>query len=306
MNSGSPFHPGEIAAQERAGVRSRMEKIGGVVMRDYLPEQHRDFFAQLPTLLLGASDAEGRIWASILCGEPGFVRSPDPAMLRIDAHPAAGDPLAAALRPGRQAGLLGLQFETRRRNRANGVIANVDGPGFNVDVRQSFGNCPKYIQTRTLLERAGHAAMELQVLEGAGALPADALALISRSDTFFIASAAEDGIDVSHRGGPPGFVEIDAQGALRWRDFQGNNYFNTIGNLLADGRAGLLFADFEQGHLLHLSGRAQVQWEDDTRTLHFTAERHVLRPNALPLRWRLRQMSPYLPSPDISPDRPST
>lgn len=297
----APFHEGEILAQERAGVRGRMEKIGGAALRDYMPDQHREFFALLPTLLLGGSDADGGVWASVLYGAAGFVRSPDPTTLRIDARLAADDPLAPALRPGWPLGALGLQFETRRRNRANGVVAAVDAHGFTVSVRQSFGNCPKYIQTRELVAampdvEAGPA------VEGSGPLPVEAIELIRRCDTFFIASAAAHGADVSHRGGQPGFVDIDPQGTLSWPDFQGNNFFNTIGNLLADARAGLLFIDFEHGHLLHLSGRAQVQWDGAEverfvgaqRVLRFVSERYVLRRNAFPLRWSLREPSPHL------------
>jgi predicted pyridoxine 5'-phosphate oxidase superfamily flavin-nucleotide-binding protein len=303
----APFHAGEIHAQERAGVRSQMEKIGGVVLRDHMPEQHREFFPLLPTLFLGAADGAGELWASLLWGEPGFIQSPDAATLRIAARLQADDPLAASARPGAPLGLLGLQFETRRRNRANGTVAAVDERGFTFALQQSFGNCPKYIQTREQL--AGMPAEPPQpVIAGNGALPDAALALIRRCDTFFIATAADasagaaHGADVSHRGGRPGFVQVDAQGTVTWPDFQGNQFFNTIGNLAADGRAGLLFIDFERGDLLHLSGRAEVVWDGPEvaafpgaqRMLRFRTTRHVLRPRALPLRWALREPSPHL------------
>jgi predicted pyridoxine 5'-phosphate oxidase superfamily flavin-nucleotide-binding protein len=302
-----PFHAGEREAQERAGVRSQMEKIGGVVLRDYMPEQHREFFPLLPTLFLGAADATGDLWASVLWGEPGFIQSPDAVTLEIGAHLQADDPLAAILQPDAQLGLLGLQFETRRRNRANGTVAAVDARGFTFALRQSFGNCPKYIQTRDQLAGMPVEKPE-QAIAGGGALPDAALALIRRCDTFFVATAADvstgaaHGADVSHRGGKPGFVHVDAQGLITWPDFQGNNFFNTIGNLTADGRAGLLFIDFERGDLLHLSGHAQVVWDGPEvaafsgakRLLRFAAARHVFRPRALPLRWSLREQSPHL------------
>jgi len=303
----APFHAGEMHAQERAGVRSQMEKIGGAVLRSYMPEQHRAFFPLLPTLFLGAADAAGDLWATMLWGTPGFVRSPDETTLRIDARLQPDDPLFASTRADVQVGLLGLQFETRRRNRANGRIASTDERGFDFALRQSFGNCPKYIQTREPLailstKTAGPA------VAGDGALPDAAAALIRRSDTFFIATAAgrasgaAHGVDVSHRGGRPGFVHIDAQGAMCWPDFQGNNFFNTIGNLVADGRAGLLFIDFERGDLLHLSGRAEVVWNGADvesfagakRLLRFNTTRHLFRLGALPLRWGLCEQSPHL------------
>jgi len=39
-----------------------------------------------------------------------------------------------------------------------------------------------------------------------------------------------NGCDASHRGGPPGFVQVDGGGAtLLWPDYVGNWMFNTIG-----------------------------------------------------------------------------
>ena len=303
----APFHLGEQRAQERAGVRAQMEKVGAVVLRDYMPEQHRAFFPLLPTLFVGAEDAAGHLWASVLWGEAGFISSPSPVALRVDAHPSADDPLAASVHPGAALGLLGLQFETRRRNRANGVVSSIDARGFGFALTQSFGNCAKYIQTRAQVADAS-AEEPMPPVVGTGPLPDAAVALIRQSDTFFIASAAgpgngpAHGADVSHRGGRPGFVHADAVGRLAWPDFQGNNFFNTIGNLDADGRAGLLFIDFTNGDLLHLSGRAETDWDGPDiaqlqgarRVNRFQAERHVFRRRALPLRWVLQEQSPHL------------
>lgn len=305
-NRAAPFHAGEQEAQARAGVRAQMEKVGAVVLRDYMPGQHREFFPLLPTLFAGAEDGEGRIWASVFWGPAGFVSSPAPAALRVDALPSRDDPLASSLHPGKGIGLLGLQFETRRRNRANGSIASVDARGFGFALAQSFGNCAKYIQSRELHTAA--AGQPEPATHGGAVLPDAAVALIRRADTFFIAtgigaaSGPAHAADVSHRGGRSGFVRIDESGTLAWPDFQGNNFFNTIGNLAADGRAGLLFIDFERGDLLHLSGTAGTDWDGldiarvvgAKRVMRFRTERHVFRPGALPLRWRLKEASPHL------------
>jgi hypothetical protein len=42
----SPFHRGEQAAQQRLGVREQMERFGSRVIRDYMPDQHREFYGQ--------------------------------------------------------------------------------------------------------------------------------------------------------------------------------------------------------------------------------------------------------------------
>lgn len=44
-------------------------------------------------------------------------------------------------------------------------------------------------------------------------------------------------------------------------DFRGNRYMNTLGNLLAEPRAALLFIDFERGDVLHLQGKTQILWQ---------------------------------------------
>ena len=86
-----------------------------------------------------------------------------------------------------------------------------------MDVTQSFGNCAKYIQSRTptFVEQGGAARLATQV-EFATQLSDADRALLARADTFFIASANLDeeaalarGVDVSHRGGAPGFVRVD-------------------------------------------------------------------------------------------------
>lgn len=308
----APFHAGERALQTLAGSREVMASAGSRVIRDFMPDQHRDFFTQLPFLVVGSMDAQLQPWASVLAAPPGFAHSPDPTHLRIDALPAADDPLAAQLVQGVSLGLLGIQPHTRRRNRMNGNLEAIDAAGFMVEVQQSFGNCPKYIQAREPLFAAGQAAGPAQRLDG---LDDAARALIARADTFFIASAfpqhaadgdeadpAAQGVDVSHRGGLPGFVRVGEDGVLTVPDFTGNRFFNTLGNLSVHPRAGLLFIDFENGELLHLTAIAEIVWdgpevaafEGAERLLRLRVEQVLRRPGALPLRWGDAELSPHL------------
>jgi predicted pyridoxine 5'-phosphate oxidase superfamily flavin-nucleotide-binding protein len=294
--------------QARAGVRERMEAFGARVLRDHMPDQHRDFFAQLPFLVVGSVDAASQPWASVLAAPPGFAHSPDPRRLRIDALPADGDPLAQALAPAAPIGLLGIEPHTRRRNRMNGRVAGVDGAGFSVDVQQSFGNCPKYIQAREPVFVAGAPAAAAP--QWADRLDAAARRLIGQADTFFIATShpsagrggAAQGVDVSHRGGRPGFVRVSGEGTLTAPDFVGNAFFNTLGNVAVNPRAGLLFIDFERGDLLQLAVTAEVLWDGPELAAFAGAERllrmqvvSVLhRPAALPLLWGRGAPSPFL------------
>src|SRR5262249_6161799 len=134
----SPWHAGEMAVQARAGSFEHMQGVGRRVIRGVMPEQHRDFFPLLPFVALGALDARGQPWATLLAGDaPGFVWSPDERHLRVDALPPDDDPLVDLLRPGASLALLGIELPTRRRNRANGRIEERDVLGFSMQVLQS-------------------------------------------------------------------------------------------------------------------------------------------------------------------------
>ncbi|MBK6659091.1 MAG: pyridoxamine 5'-phosphate oxidase family protein [Proteobacteria bacterium] len=308
----SPFHAGEADLQARAGVRERVEQLGQVVIRDHLIEQHRDFFALLPTVLVSALDPRGQVWASLLAGAPGFVHALDAMHLRIDALPRGDDPLADGLQRGAPVGLLGLQAHTRRRNRMNGEVSAVDAEGFTVAVRQSFGNCPKYIQAR---EASWLGGVPRGGCEFGGALLDAALrARIRGADTFFVASRSRDthaardggtGLDISHRGGRPGFIRIDdsaTHSMLVIPDFVGNFLFNTLGNLLEHPACALLFVDYEHGGLLQLMGDGEIEWEGAEMACFKGAERlwrfhvrgSVWRPDVLPLLWSAAELAPQL------------
>jgi predicted pyridoxine 5'-phosphate oxidase superfamily flavin-nucleotide-binding protein len=310
--SDATFHAGEIVMQQRAGVREHLAGIGDRVIRDHMPEQHRELFRKLPTLVVGSVDAQRAPWASILVGRPGFVNDLDAYRLRIDGRPFAGDRLAERLVPGASLGLLGLEPQTRRRNRMNGRVTDVDERGFVVAVEQSFGNCPQYIQARTPVWVSEDGATRVNAtVQGGGHLSEDLVASVRSADTFFIASAAPGGdarnagVDVSHRGGRPGFVRVDdtpQSSVLTVPDFRGNFFFNTLGNIVANPQVGLLFVDYERGDLLQIGARAVVveggdevrRFEGAQRLLRITVERSVYSPAALPLRWSAPQPAAQL------------
>ena len=185
-----PFHSGEKAVQARLGVQERMRDVGQRVIRPYMPEQHRAFYAQLPFVLLGSVDARGRPWASVLVGEPGFMRSPDPTHLHIWARPVPGDPLAQGLVPGAPLGLLGIELHTRRRNRMNGHVESMADGHLTVAVEQTVGNCPQYIQgreTEWAREAGDNTPRDTVALDR---LDTAALALVRAADTLFVATRA--------------------------------------------------------------------------------------------------------------------
>lgn len=308
------FHEGEWLMQARVGMRERMAALGVHVMRPFMTEQHQAFFAQLPFVIVGSVDVEGQTWASILAGSPGFIGSPDAHHLLICARPPVTDPLYRTLIVGASIALLGIEPHTRRRNRMNGIVERIDDDGLLVGVQQSFGNCPKYIQARQAeyAKREGSGAVHT-----AAALNERSRPIIARADTLFIATAhpganhaateshalIAHGVDVSHRGGKPGFVRIDNDRALTLPDFSGNRFFNTLGNIVLNPRAGLLFIDFESGDVLHIAADAEIIFDGPELNAFAGAERllrltirHVTHVVAsLSLRWKGEpQLSPYL------------
>ncbi|TWC39628.1 hypothetical protein FBY03_104179 [Pseudomonas sp. SJZ079] len=305
-NAPSPWHAGEQTLQQRVGVAERMAAFGRKVIRDHLPEQHREFYPQLPFILLGSVDAEGSPWASILEGRPGFVHAPQPRLLQLDCRPDANDPAAANLADGAAVGLLGIELHSRRRNRVNGQVFGSSKTGFGVAVEQAFGNCPQYIQQRDahlVREPGPQQGLQQQRLDG---LDEAARELIRGADTCFVASyidadddPARRSVDVSHRGGQAGFIRVEGD-CLSIPDFAGNLHFNTLGNLLLNPRAGLLFIDFSNGDLLQLSGRSEIVFDGPEVAAFQGAERlwrlHVTqlvrRPAALALRWAFQGFSP--------------
>jgi len=289
-----PFHADELAVQ-----RLVQQSSPGTGIRPFMPDQHREFFAGLPYLFIATADRQGWPVASVVSGAPGFVQSPDPTTLAVAARPCDDDPAAAGLLDGAHVGLLGLDLTNRRRNRANGIVRTIDPAGFTVDVTQSFGNCAQYIQTRHPMPRTAVPS----AAESIASLDPAAHRLVAGADTFFVASRSREGLtpgglDMSHRGGRPGFVGVHGDD-LRIPDFRGNRFFNTLGNLLGDPRAGLLFIDFASGELLQLQGRVTVEWTPKgelpagaQRLWRFAVERGFRRRNALAFDWTFGDFAP--------------
>ena len=78
--------------------------------------------------------------------------------------------------------------------------------------------------------------------------------------TFLVISTSHRSgrLDVSPRGGPPGFVRVLASGAIAIPDLNGNNLIDTLGNIVDTGQAGCLLVVPGRDETLRVNGPAHV------------------------------------------------
>lgn len=290
------YHAGSRAVQDRVGVREAADHVGRSVGQGIKPVAAA-FLELQPLLVAGAAaPGTGRVWASPLTGTPGFVRATGPRRMSVTGGPPPADPLTTALATaGTRVGTLALDPRTRRRMRLNGLLCPTPR-GFAVEAEQVFANCPKYLQKREAYETV--TGREPGEARRTRRLTDTQRAFVEAADTFFVATVHETGADASHRGGNPGFVRVPSPTELTWRDYPGNAMFRTLGNLVADPRAGLLFLDWTTGTSLQLTGEARTEFTPDgERRVRFTVAEALETPRAVPLRWSAPAYSPANPTP---------
>jgi predicted pyridoxine 5'-phosphate oxidase superfamily flavin-nucleotide-binding protein len=260
QEDGSVWHQGELSVQKQAGVLQEARRMQDGI-HPTIPDPFRRFIAAQRFASLGTVDADQRVWASLCIGEPGFAQSPDRFSVRIDAA-SVGDLARINVRANRDAGVVVIDFGSRRRIRLNGEGEILDDGTLLLKTKQVYANCPRYIQQRTVaLDSTSGVEAAASISVETSRLSVKQQQLIRAADTFFIASAhPEFGVDVSHRGGNPGFVHVENDKRLIWPDYDGNKMFNTLGNIAVNPRVGLLFPDFATGNITQLTGRATIDW----------------------------------------------
>ena len=310
----NPYHEGELRVQELAGEVQDAEHTGRAIS-DTIIRGALKFIAQQPMAVLGSVDDDQNVWASILVGRPGFMAAPDERTVEFDLSHAGinqHDPFWTNIEQNPRVGMLLIELATRRRLRINGEVSrpSADRLRLALAVAESYPNCPKYIQRRLLTIQALDEPDTNSMRRDGDALGDDQRALIQAADTFFVASAhPQRGVDASHRGGSPGFVNLLDERTLRIPDYVGNSMFQTLGNFSANPRAGLVFLDFDRGRTLQMIGRPDILWDQDDaenrtggtqRFWQFQVERW--REMSLPatLRWEFIDYSPYNPWPSDS------
>lgn len=289
----SPYHPGELAVQSRTGVLEEALRLGKGIHSTISPAA-QDFLRYQRMAVVATVKASGRVWASLLTGELGFMQVVEERTVRLDAAPVFGVPLSENLLTADEIGVLVIDLANRRRLRLNGKAEVLTNGGIYVHTKQVYFNCPKYIQSRHLDADVTKLRTEPEIRR-TETLTDFEQHWIAQTDTFFIASFhPESGADASHRGGYPGFVRILNESLLVFADYSGNNMFNTLGNISVNAQAGLLFIDFERGSTLQLTGKARIIWEAERvaefagaeRLVEFQIDSALEITNASPLRWR--------------------
>ncbi len=303
------YHEGELRIQQLDGVLQEAKHIGRAISHTIIRGALK-FIAQQSMVVLGSVDDDQNVWASVLFGRPGFMTAPDEKTVEFDLSQAGinqHDPFWTNIEQNPRVGMLLIELATRRRLRINGEVArpSADRLLLALVVAESYPNCPKYIQRRRMTVQALDEPNAYSMRHDGDALGDDQRALIQAADTFFVASAhPHHGVDASHRGGPPGFVNVVNERTLRIPDYVGNSMFNTLGNFSANPRAGLVFLDFDRGRTLQLIGRPEILFDqDDAESKTGGTQRFWLlqierwREMGLPatVRWEFLDYSPYNP-----------
>jgi uncharacterized protein len=276
----NPFHEGEVRMQKIQNVHEHVMSYAPLVIRPFMPDQHRQFFSSLPFLVAAARDTNGNMWSTLIFSTTendhnAFVTSPDPATLEFNAQVAPGDALEGYFQGNmgkdNAVGILGIELAMMRQNRVNGRIvasntmtapsptSRMTGIKLTFAVDQSFGNCPQYISPRDWWWHPRDDKY-LANIKTSHELSESQTQWIQAADTIFIATGyrGDDdvdgsryfGNDASHRGGPAGFLRVQNSTTLLLPDFSGNNHYNSIGNLFLDARMGLTVPAFSSGALL--------------------------------------------------------
>jgi hypothetical protein len=302
----NPFHEGEIAVQKRAGERDIARHRTSIFSPHIVPGA-LPFLARQRFIALSTTGDDRHLWTSGWCGHAGFVASETGERVRIDrarAMISPADPILPRLAVSRDIGMVAIEMTTRRRLRVNGIVERITADEIVVRVRESVPNCPKYIQRRDVHDVTATSAAA--PLASGYTIDADLRALLERTDTAFVGSLHPSrGVDASHRGGAPGFIQVLDATTMRLPDYAGNSMFLTLGNFEVDSRASLAAIDFERKRVASFSGAARLCF-DGERTDHptgstgryweLTVREWVQFDLPATMRWTLLEMSPFNPS----------
>jgi uncharacterized protein len=212
-------------------------------------------FAKVADLVVLASAAEGGLTVGALSGPPPLVAAEAVGDTMRVTLPAS---LTQVLPANRPCGGIVVNLAQARRARVSGMLA-VDGEKVVLEGSTAFTNCRKYMApTASTGEgpKVGPSARAPLSLSDPWLA-----ATVAGAETAFLATANPEGVgDVSHRGGPPGFLRFDgAAGSLTWTEYLGDGMFVSTGNLRIVPRLGLVVLELATGDAAWLEGEARYE-----------------------------------------------
>jgi uncharacterized protein len=239
------YHHGQLSIQAEAKTTAVAEHLASWV------GPVTEFTRGADIVLLAAPDEGQRLRFTVLSGQA--------PLLDVDTHdePVVRFPSAFSSRlPTGRCGGLVINLALARRARLNGVMAANDGV-HELAAAETFTLCRKYMAPSIALEAVARLGPDCRQT-----LPLDDPwlgGLLARAETSFLASISPDGgPDVAHRGGPPGFILLDAaNGRLSWPEYVGDGVFKSAGNVRATGAFTLLVPDLDTGDGVELVGEGK-------------------------------------------------
>ncbi len=237
------YHPGQIEVQTEANTRPVADMLSDWV------GPLSEFTMGADMIVLAVQESAG-LEVAVICGAPPLVEPAHGNSLRFPA------PMFSAPEGGsdvRRVGGIAISLAERRRARINGDITCDDEPVLNAS--EGFTNCRKYIIPSLAVEDEMHL----------GPQGRDEIALddpwlanvVAVCETAFLVSVSPDGQpDVSHRGGPAGFLVLDVPSRrLNWPEYVGDGMFKSAGNVRSGCELALIAVDLETGDAAQLNGR---------------------------------------------------
>jgi ferredoxin-NADP reductase len=302
------------------------QPVGHSILLRGMSQQQREVLQSLTMAFISSehklsSISKVRIWGSVIFGD-GIISCPNATTLKIrNTAVVFGDP--ANLRPGGSVGVLGLDPITKRRVRVTGTVDAQTLSQIVLTIHQACDDSPAALSGRqTNIGPVQSPRQEPKRIKS-DKHPLDnySIALIERSDTFFLATSSGSkeptipatvlGSDMSIRMGPAGFVSVQqhpsvrtsgAYHTLKWAERPENDLFHSFGNIALNPRAGLLFIDWVTGDTLQITGTVETFYNEcgerpgaipgAARTLELTVQAYVYTYGAVPLTSPAVLMSP--------------
>jgi len=242
------YHEGQIEVQTEANTR----RVADVLASWVGPVG--EFCRTADMVVLSVRGLGGRLEFSAVSGAAPVVEVAGPSSVLIRLNEGQGPAVDGEV----SCGGIAISLAVARRARLNGSLRR-SPEGLVLEASEAFTNCRKYVAPSSALESARHfgpVSRELVALDDPWVSD-----VIARAETSFLASISPGGVaDVSHRGGPAGFLRLDPEaGSLEWDEYVGDGMLKSAGNIRATGRMSLLIPDLASGDAVELAGHARVR-----------------------------------------------